>query len=76
METARIRQKINQYLDQLSPEKLLIVADFLGYLTSKERDEATEELIQIGGFQESYQKAKNSISQGKVVNVKQLKRKY
>ncbi len=47
METLTIREQINQYIDQLPPEKLPVVADFLGYLTSKESDEAKKELLQI-----------------------------
>ena len=76
MESLKIRQQIEQYIDQLPSEKLLVVADFLGYLVSKENHNATEELLNIDGIEESYQQAKDNISQRKVVNVRQLKRKY
>ncbi|MDJ0800399.1 MAG: hypothetical protein QNJ51_26930 [Calothrix sp. MO_167.B12] len=76
MNTGEIRQQIQEYVEQLSPERLLVAADFLAYLASIENDEATEELLKINGFQEALRKAKKNVEEGKVISVDQLKRKY
>ena len=76
MNTTQVRQKVKQYIDQLSPERLLVAADFLAYLAERETNEATEELLKIPGFVEDWEKAKKNISEGKVTSVEQLKRKY
>lgn len=39
MYASDIRQNINQYLDQLSPDRLLVAAEFLAYLAEKEQKE-------------------------------------
>ena len=76
MNTGEIRQQIQEYVEQLSPERLLVAADFLAYLASRDNDEATEELLKINGFQEALRKAKKNVEEGKVISVDQLKRKY
>jgi len=60
----------------LSPERLLVAADFLAYLAERESNEATVELLQIPGFIEDFAKAKEDVEAGKVTPVDQLKRKY
>jgi hypothetical protein len=42
MNNTEIRQQINQHLDQLSFDRLQLVADFLAYLADKESEEATQ----------------------------------
>ncbi|WP_414569575.1 hypothetical protein [Nostoc sp. CCY 9925] len=76
MNTGEIRQRIQEYVDQLSPERLLVAADFLAYLAEREDNDATEELLNIQGFKEAFAKAKNNVESGKVASVDQLKRKY
>jgi hypothetical protein len=63
-----IRQRIDQYLDQLSNERLNFVADFLAYLADRESEAATQELLNIPGFIESFEKGKQQIAEGKVRN--------
>jgi len=78
MNIVEIRQQIKEYVDQFSPDKLLVAADFLAYLAEKDDDEneATEELLKIQGFQEAFAKAKKNVEEGKVISVEQLQRKY
>lgn len=71
-----IQDQINQYLKQLSLERLQVVADFVAYLADKESEEATQELLEIPGFVESFEKGKKDISEGRITPVEQLKRKY
>ncbi|NMG11789.1 hypothetical protein [Brasilonema sp. UFV-L1] len=56
MNNTTIREKINQYLDGLSSERLELVADFLAYLAEKESEDATQELLDIPGFIESFER--------------------
>lgn len=37
MNTLQLRQTINQYLDQLSSDRLRLVADFISFLVQKEQ---------------------------------------
>jgi hypothetical protein len=76
MKTQELRQNLKQSIDSLSPERLLVVADFLAYLSERESTEATNELLKIPGFVEAFNKAQKDIAAGKVTTVEQLKRKY
>ncbi len=51
MNTLELREQIQKYVEQLSPEKLLVAVDFLAYLATRE-DDATQELLEIVGFKE------------------------
>ncbi|MEH1851119.1 hypothetical protein [Nostoc sp.] len=66
MNNTEVRQQINQYLDVLSSERLQLVADFLAYLADKESEDATQELLDIPGFIESFERGKKDIAEGRV----------
>lgn len=68
MNKTEIRQQINQHLDRLSSERLQLVAEFLAYLADKESEEATQELLDIPGFIESFERGKKDIAEGRVAN--------
>ncbi|MEM7713334.1 MAG: hypothetical protein AAF349_07105 [Cyanobacteria bacterium P01_A01_bin.68] len=68
MNTTEIRQQINKYLDGLNSERLQMVAEFLAYLEDKESEAATQELLDIPDFIESFEKGKEDIAQGRVKN--------
>lgn len=68
MNTTEIRQQINQYLDRLSSDRLQLVAEFLAYLADKESEEATQELLDIPGFIESFERGKKDIAEGRLAN--------
>jgi len=63
-----IRQQLDQYLDQLSNERLTLVVDFLAYLADRESEAATQELLNIPGFIESFQLGRQQIAEGQVKN--------
>jgi hypothetical protein len=65
MNNTEVRQQINQYLDELSAERLQLVADFLAYLANKESEDATQELLDIPGFIESFNRGKKDIAEGR-----------
>lgn len=73
MNTSEIRHQINQYLEQLSSERLHLAADFLAYLADKESEEATQELLDIPGFIESFERGKKDIAKGRLVNWRTLR---
>ncbi|MBW4596333.1 MAG: hypothetical protein KME46_26370 [Brasilonema angustatum HA4187-MV1] len=68
MNNTTIREKINQYLDALSSERLELVADFLAYLADKKTEDATQELLDIPGFIESFERGKKDVAESRVKN--------
>lgn len=68
MNNTEVRQQINQYLDVLSSERLQLVADFSAYLADKESEDATQELLDIPGFIESFERGKKDIAEDRVKN--------
>jgi hypothetical protein len=45
-----VRKKIHQYIEQLSPDRLVVALDFLAYLVERDHEDATAELLSIPGF--------------------------
>lgn len=76
MTAIELRQNIEQNLKQLSPEKLNLAAKIVAYLADIESQEATEELLDIPGFIESFEKGKEDIAAGRLTSWQDLKRKY
>lgn len=76
MSTAELRDQVKEYIDQLSPERLIVAADFLAYLTDRESEEAMQELLEIPGFLEAFDRSKKDAAAGKVTPVEKLRRKY
>jgi hypothetical protein len=73
MNPTEIRQKINQNLDTLSSERLSLVAEFIAYLADKESQDATQELLDIPGFIESFERSKKDIAAGCVTNWRNIR---
>jgi hypothetical protein len=76
MSTAELQEQVKAYIDQLSPERLRVAADFLAYLADRESEEATQELLDIPGFLEAFERGKKDAAAGKVTPVEKLRRKY
>ena len=68
MNTTQVRSELKKYIDQLSPEKLILVADFFKDLEeeAEETMDATEELLNISGFKSAFEKANQEVKEGKV----------
>jgi hypothetical protein len=49
---AELHRKLNDLLQQLSPERLQVLADFAAYLANAESEAATQELLAISGLLE------------------------
>ena len=52
LETAAAQQQLNNSLQQLSLERLKVLADFAAYLANTESEAATQELLAIPGLLE------------------------
>lgn len=66
MNIAQMRNQLKQYIDQLPPESLEIVADLVADLVSQDDEDATEELLKISGFTEAFERGKQQVREGKV----------
>jgi hypothetical protein len=66
MNSVQMRNQLKQYIDQLSPESLEIVAEFVTDLVSQDDEDATEELLKISGFTEAFERGKQQVRAGKV----------
>jgi hypothetical protein len=73
MTTIAMQQQAEQYLQQLTPETLAVATDFLAYLVQKEEDNATQELLNIKGFKESFERGKQQVAEGKVTNWRNIR---
>ncbi len=69
-----IREQVESYINQLSEEKLLVAADFLSYLVEREDNEATEELLNIVGFENDLKEAEKQAAAGDLVSFKTIRR--
>ncbi len=74
MSNLTVRQQIQSYIEQLSEEKLIVAADFLAYLVEKEDNDATEELLNIVGFENDLKEAEEQAATGNLVSFKAIRR--
>ncbi len=66
MNTAQMRHQLKQYIDQLPPESLEMVAEFVTDLVSQDDEDATEELLNISGFSEAFDRGQQQVQEGQV----------
>lgn len=74
MNTTQIRSDLKQCIDKFSPEKLILVADFFQDLEAEENIDATEELLNIEGFESAFAKANQEVKEGKVTNWREIRK--
>jgi hypothetical protein len=75
MSTVELRRETKRRIEQLSPERLQVAADFVAYLAERESNEATEELLRIPGLTKALEEAERGIAAGRVTRVEGLRRK-
>ncbi|MBE9226573.1 hypothetical protein IQ264_14185 [Phormidium sp. LEGE 05292] len=73
MNTDQMRLQVKEYVDRLSPERLRVAADFLAYLAERESNEATEELLEIPGFLEAFDRGKQDVAAGRVTDWRKVR---
>lgn len=45
-----LREQIYRYVEQLSPDRLVVALDFLSYLVERDNNDATAELLAMPGL--------------------------
>ncbi|XWK88992.1 MAG: hypothetical protein U7127_02685 [Phormidium sp.] len=73
MNTDQMRLQVKEYVDRLSPERLRVAADFLAYLAERESNEATQELLEIPGFIEAFERGKQDVTAGRVTDWRKVR---
>ena len=73
MNQSQIRDEAKNYIDQLPPDKLVLVIDFLKDLQEEDNVDATEELLNIPGFESAFKKANQQIEAGKTKNWRMIR---
>ncbi|MGJ3248662.1 MAG: hypothetical protein ACFE0I_21610 [Elainellaceae cyanobacterium] len=68
MNNLEMRDRIQLYIEQLSPERLPVALDFLAYLVERESDEATEELLAIPNLRADLEKAEQEVQSGELTD--------
>ena len=59
-------------LRRLSLERLRVASDFLAYLEERESSDATEELLNIPGFEDALRTAEQQAEQGEVIRFEEI----
>ncbi len=74
MTMTTLRSEASKRLRKLSPERLRVANDFLAYLQEREETEATQELLNIPGFESAFERAANQAKRGKIVRFAKVRR--
>jgi hypothetical protein len=67
-------QAIERRLHRLSPDRLRVANDFLAYLEEREENEATQELLNLPGFEQQLHKAVQQAKEGQLVPFENIRR--
>ena len=71
---SKILPEAKQRLQNLSFERLLVANDFLSYLEDRESSIATQELLNIPGFEEVFRSASQQVEQDEVIKFDNIRR--
>lgn len=64
MNAIEMRNQLKQYIDQLSPKSLGVVAELIADLVAEDSEDAIQELLAIEGFAEAFKRGKEQIKKG------------
>lgn len=67
------RKQAHDYVEQLSPERLAVVLDFLAYLVEREDNDATTELLAIPGFTTELEAAEQEADAGELTDWRMIR---
>ena len=67
-------QETERRLRRLSAERLRVASDFLAYLEERESSEATQELLEIPGFEGAFRRTEQQVKEGQVVRLADIRR--
>ncbi len=71
---AVLLEEARRRLRHLAPERLRVANDFLAYLEEREQSEATDELLSIPGFEQSFRRAVQQAEKGRLVPFEDIRR--
>ena len=71
---SKILPEAKQRLQNLSFERLLVANDFLSYLEDRKSSIATQELLNIPGFEEVFRSASQQVEQDEVIKFDNIRR--
>jgi hypothetical protein len=67
-------QQVERRLQRLSLERLRVADDFLAYLEEREESDATQELLNIPGFEKAFQLAIQEARAGEITRFEDIRR--
>ena len=67
-------EETERRLQTLSLKRLRVASDFLAYLEERESSDATQELLNIPGFEEAFRRAVQQAEQGQVARFEDIRR--
>lgn len=73
-EIENLLTEAEMHLRRLSVKRLQVANDFLAYLSERENNEATEELLSIPGFEEAMNEAVEQAETGDLISFSAIRR--
>ena len=67
-------REVQHRLHRLSPDRLRVAGDFLAYLEEREESEATQELLNLPGFEAAFRQAVQQAKMGEVMPFEAIRR--
>ncbi len=67
-------KKAELRLRRLSQDRLAVANDFLAYLEEREENEATQELVDMAGFVEAFDRSRKQAEKGETIPFKNIRR--
>jgi len=67
-------REVQHRLHRLSPDRLRVAGDFLAYLEEREESEATQELLNLPGFEAAFGRAVQQAKMGEVMPFEAIRR--
>jgi hypothetical protein len=73
MTTVRLRQEAKALIDAMSGPQLRVASEFLAFVSSRDIDAATRELLALPGFAESFARGVKDIKAGRTKPWRQVR---
>jgi hypothetical protein len=70
---SQLRDRLKQQIDRIPDERLQSVADFVSYIEQLESQRATDELMQIPGFDDAMRRGLEDIEHGRTAGFRQVR---
>lgn len=73
MKTEQMRDRIKDYAEKLSPDRVKVAYEFLAKLAEDESEEATNELLAIPGLLNALEEADQDITDGNLTDWREVR---